>query len=138
MKKANILFVCVENAGRSQMAEGLARHLGKDHIEAWSAGSKPSGRLNPAAVEAMRERGIDISGHRSKVISDLPELQWDYVVTMGCGDSCPFVPSRARLDWNIPDSKGLPKERVRDIFKQIEDEVVLLVKRTISEGHGAK
>lgn len=129
MPKAKVLFVCVENAGRSQMAEGFAKRLGKDHVEAWSAGSRPSGTINPAAVEAMKERGIDIGGHVSKGLSDLPDHGWDYVVTMGCGDACPFVPSKARLNWEIPDPKGRPKEDVRRIAALIEEEVVRLVKR---------
>ncbi len=127
--KAKLLFVCVENAARSQMAEGFAKHLGKGQIDAWSAGSKPSGEINPAAVEAMKSHGIDISGQRSKGLSELPKLPWDYVITMGCGDACPLTPSKARLDWNIPDPKGRPPEEVLRISKQIEEQVRLLLAR---------
>lgn len=136
MPRAKVLFVCVENAGRSQMAEGFAKKLGRDHLEAWSAGSKPSGKLNPAAVEAMKAHGIDISGHRSKGLAELPEARWDYVVTMGCGDACPFVPAKARVDLEIPDPKGRQPEEVREICRKIEDEVALLVRRAITDGYG--
>lgn len=138
MPKAKVLFVCVENAGRSQMAEGFARRLGKDHIEAWSAGSKPSGKINPTAVQVMKEHGIDISGHRSKGLSELPTRQWDYVVTMGCGDACPCVPSEARLDWEIPDPKDQSLDEVRRISLLIEDEVTILVRRAITDGYGVE
>ena len=136
MAKANVVFVCVENAGRSQMAEGFAKRFGKDHIEAWSTGSKPSGKINETAIEVMNEHGIDISAYRSKGLSDLPDVKWDYVVTMGCGDACPFVPSKGRSDWDIPDPKGRTKEDVRNICRQIEDQVIELIHRAITEGYG--
>jgi protein-tyrosine-phosphatase len=123
MSKTRVLFVCVENAGRSQMAEAFARKLGGTRIEAWSAGSKPSGRLNPLAVEVMKERGFDLSGHHCKSLDELPPLPWDYVITMGCGDACPFVPSKARLDWSIPDPKGGTKDQVARIADIIERSV---------------
>ena len=134
MPRANLLFVCIENAGRSQMAEAFAKRLGAEHVEAWSAGSKPSGRLNPVAVEVMKERGIDMSAQRSKALSDLPAQRWDYVVTMGCGDACPFVPAKARIDLNVPDPKGKTKDEVDRIASLIEQEVVVVIKRAIRDG----
>ncbi len=118
-----ILFVCVENSCRSQIAEGFARSLGGGRVEAASAGSRPSGKVNSTAVELMRERGIDLSAHRSKGLSALPSEGWDYVVTMGCGDACPFVPAKARLDWAIPDPKALPKAEFREVLDLIEAKV---------------
>jgi len=90
-----VLFVCVENANRSQMAEAFARILGGDSIEAYSAGSKPSGKVNPKAIEAMRELGYDLSVHGSKSLDELPDVSFDFVATMGCGDACPMVYSRS-------------------------------------------
>lgn len=121
--KAKVLFVCVENSCRSQIAEGLARKLGSDVLEAWSAGSKPSGKVNEKAVQVMRERGIDLSRHTSKGLADLPPISWDYVVTMGCGDACPNVSSRAKLDWQIPDPKNLSLPEFRQICDQIEAKI---------------
>lgn len=91
----NVLFVCIENACRSQMAEAWARHLGRGRLNAFSAGSRPAGRVNPRAIEVMKERGLDLNGQQSKGFDALPALTWDYVITMGCGDECPFVPARA-------------------------------------------
>src|SRR5438132_608560 len=98
-----ILFVCVENSNRSQMAEAFARMLGG--VEAHSAGSRPSGKVNPKAIEAMKELGYDMSGHRSKSLDNLADLSFDAVVTMDCGDGCPQVRSGRREDWKIPDPK---------------------------------
>jgi arsenate reductase (thioredoxin) len=114
------LFVCVENAGRSQIAEAFARQLG---IEAYSAGSKPSGQINPIAIEAMREVGYDLTKHRSKSLDEVPHDEYDYVVTMGCGDACPFIPAKHRVDWNIPDPKGKGIDDVRAIRDQIGSQV---------------
>lgn len=125
MKKA--LFVCIGNSCRSQMAEGFARALGKGVLEAWSAGSRPLGLVSPQAVAVMKERGIDISEHWSKGLGDVPTSGWDYVVTMGCGDACPFVPSVARLDWAIPDPWGGTDEEFRRVRDKIEAEVHALL-----------
>ncbi len=114
-----VLFVCVENSNRSQMAEAFARLHGGGRVEAWSAGSRPSGRVNPRALESMREIGCDLSGHASKPLSALPDVEFDAAVTMGCGDACPNVRARRRLDWQIPDPKDLPPgefRRVRDLI----------------------
>ncbi len=127
--KTKVLFVCVENSCRSQMAEGFARTWGADVLEAHSAGSKPSGRIHPAAVEVMKERGIDLAGHSSKGLADLPRVQWDYVITMGCGDACPFVPSKCREDWGIPDPKNLLLDEFRRVRDQIESKVKDLIER---------
>lgn len=118
-----ILFICVENSCRSQMAEGFARALGQDLVEVFSAGSKASGQLNPDAVKVMAEVGVDISGHRSKGFRDLPFERFDWVVTMGCGDQCPFVPGEERADWKIRDPKGRGLEFFREVREDIRDKV---------------
>jgi protein-tyrosine-phosphatase len=128
--KLSLLFVCVANSCRSQMAEAMARSLAGDRWEVWSAGSNPSGRVHPVAIEAMKELGFDLSGHRSKGLEELPTRKWDYVVTMGCGDACPTVPARHRIEWDIPDPIGLPMEEVRRIRDQITDLVRRLVAST--------
>src|SRR5690349_17113695 len=91
-----ILFVCVENSNRSQMAEAFARMHGAGNVEAYSSGSRPSGRINPRAVESMRERGYDLTKHRSKALAEIPDVEYDVAVTMGCGDACPLVRARRR------------------------------------------
>ena len=126
-KKPNVLFVCIENSCRSQIAEGFAKKLGHGVLEAWSAGSKASGKVNPTAIEVMREKGIDLSTHTSKSLADLPKIPWDTVITMGCGDACPFVPSRKTEDWGIPDPKSLPLDEFRKIRDRIEAKVQALV-----------
>src|SRR5437879_1048850 len=111
--RKRLLFVCVENSNRSQMAEAFARMHGGERVEAYSAGSRPSGRVNPQAVEFMREVGYDLTRHTSKGLDALPAGAYDVAVTMGCGDSCPLVQARARVDWDIPDPKNLPAEEFR-------------------------
>ena len=118
-----VLFVCVENANRSQMAEAFARMLGGESIEAYSAGSKPSGKVNPKAVEAMRELGYDLSVHGSKSLDELPDVVFDFVATMGCGDACPMVRAGQREDWSIPDPKNLPADEFRVVRDLIRDKV---------------
>jgi protein-tyrosine-phosphatase len=115
-----VLFVCVENSGRSQMAEAFARALG---AEASSAGSKPSGEINPRTIQVMAEKGISLTGQRSKSLSEIPEGEWDYVVTMGCGDACPWVPARHREDWDLPDPKTLDDAGFRAVRDEIETRV---------------
>jgi arsenate reductase (thioredoxin) len=122
-----VLFVCVENSCRSQIAEGFARSMGAGVLEAFSAGSKPSGQVNPRAAAFMKEAGIDLSAHASKGLKDVPSEGWDYVVTMGCGDACPFVASRQRVDWGIPDPKNLPDDEFRKIRDLIRAKVAALV-----------
>jgi arsenate reductase len=125
MKK--ILFVCIENSCRSQMAEGFARKLAQGKIEALSAGSKPSGNVNETAIEVMKEAGIDISQQRSKGFNELPEKTFDYVITMGCGDVCPFVPAKKRIEWDILDPKGKPIEVFRETRDIIKKKVLELI-----------
>jgi arsenate reductase (thioredoxin) len=119
--RLRVLFVCVENANRSQMAEAFARMHGGPQVEAYSAGSRPSGEVNPKAVQAMREVGYDLSRHSSKSLQDLANLDFDLVATMGCGDACPLVKAKRREDWHIPDPRHLPPEdfrKVRDLIEQ--------------------
>lgn len=115
-----LLFVCVENSCRSQMAEGFARALGRGRVTAHSAGSRPSGQVNPRAVQFMREQDVDLNLQRSKGLNDLPAVRWDYVVTMGCGDACPHLPARNRLDWDLPDPKHMDDEGFRAVRDRIE------------------
>jgi protein-tyrosine-phosphatase len=124
-----ILFVCVENANRSQMAEAFARQLGGAAVEAWSAGSKPSGAVNARAVEAMREKGCDLSTHRSKSLDAVRDLTFDAVVTMGCGDACPDVRALVREDWSIPDPRDMQPEQFRGVRDLIEASVKALLGR---------
>ncbi|MBT7952691.1 MAG: arsenate reductase ArsC [Gammaproteobacteria bacterium] len=118
-----VLFVCVENANRSQMAEAFARILGGGFVEAYSSGSRPSGKVNPKAIEAMQELGYDLSVHGSKSLEELPDVEFDFVATMGCGDACPMVKARQRVDWSIPDPKALPPEEFRVVRDLIRDKV---------------
>ena len=118
-----ILFLCVENSNRSQMAEAFARIHGRDKVEAFSAGSRPSGRVNPRAVDAMREVGYDLSAHQSKSLDDFNGQTIDVAVTMGCGDACPLVVAARREEWNIPDPRDLPPEEFRQVRDLIERKV---------------
>jgi protein-tyrosine-phosphatase len=122
-----MLFVCVENSCRSQMAEGFARALGGSSAEVYSAGSRPSGRVDARAIAFMREKGIDISSQQSKGLDDLPPLRWDAIVTMGCGDACPTLPARRRMDWDLPDPKHLDDAGFRDVRDRIEREVRTII-----------
>jgi len=125
--RKRILFVCVENSNRSQMAEAFARIHGGERVEAYSAGSRPSGKINPKAIAAMREIGYDLSSHESKSLSAIPEIEYDFVATMGCGDECPFVWAREREDWDIPDPKDMPPEDFRKVRDLIETKVKAVI-----------
>lgn len=125
--KLSVLFVCVENSNRSQMAEAFARLLGGDRVEAWSAGSKPSGAINPKAVEAMGELGYDLTQHSSKSLEEIPQVEYDFVATMGCGDACPWVLAKQRADWAIPDPKNLPPEEFRQVRELIREQVAAML-----------
>jgi arsenate reductase len=125
--RPRLLFVCVENSNRSQMAEGFARALGAGRIEAHSAGSRPSGVINERAVRFMAEKGIALDAQRSKGLDDLPPGEWDYVITMGCGDACPHLPARHRLDWDLPDPKHLDDAGFRAVRDRIERLVADLI-----------
>jgi protein-tyrosine-phosphatase len=131
MAKTKILFICVENSCRSQMAEGFARALGGDKVEAYSAGSKPSGVVNPSAIAVMNEVGIDISKQSSKGFKDLPEADFDYVATMGCGDVCPFFPAKEELAWDIPDPKGKGPAFFGTVRDQIKKQVEELISKIV-------
>jgi arsenate reductase len=118
-----LLFICVENSNRSQIAEAFARLHGAGEVEAYSAGSKPSGQINPKAIESMREVGYDLTTHSSKSLTEIPALEYDFVATMGCGDACPFVRARSREDWAIPDPKTMEPEEFRAVRDLIEAKV---------------
>ena len=122
--KKRLLFVCVENSCRSQIAEAFARIHGGGDIEAYSAGSRPSGRVNPKAIETMNEIGYDLSTHVSKSLDDIPQGTFDFVATMGCGDECPFVHAKQREDWQIPDPKNMPPDEFRKVRAEIEVKVL--------------
>ena len=128
MTKPAVLFLCTHNAGRSQMALGLFNHLAADRATAYSGGSEPSDELNPSAVAVMAERGIDITlEHPKRRTDDMIEAV-DVVVTMGCGDTCPFVPGRRYIDWQLPDPAGQPIDAVRPIRDDIERHVKALLR----------
>jgi len=122
-EKKKLLFVCVENSCRSQIAEAFARLLGGDGVEAYSAGSHPSGVVNPMAIESMRKIGYDLSSHNSKSLDDLPDVDWDFVATMGCGDECPYIRAKRRKDWQIPDPKNMPPDEFRNVREVIREKV---------------
>jgi arsenate reductase len=119
--KKKILFVCIENSNRSQMSQAFAKMIGGDDVEAYSAGSKPSGMINPKAIAAMKELGYDLSKHASKSLDEVKAFApFDAVVTMGCGDACPWMPAKKFMDWQIPDPKNMEPaafNEVRDLIK---------------------
>jgi arsenate reductase len=121
--KKRVIFVCVENSNRSQMAEAFARIHGGDAVEAFSSGSRPSGKVNPKAVAAMRDVGYDLTTHHSKGLEGFNGQEFDAAVTMGCGDECPLVRAKTRVDWQIPDPKELPPEKFNEVRDLIERKV---------------
>jgi protein-tyrosine-phosphatase len=125
----HVLFVCVENANRSQMAEAFARALGGSEVAAYSAGSSPSGQINPKAVRFMAERGIDLTAHRSKSLHEMDGIAFDAVITMGCGDRCPHLPAGLREDWPLTDPKHLDDAGYRSVRDDIERRVAALLAR---------
>ncbi len=129
MRLKRVLFVCVENAGRSQMAEAFANYYGSGKIVASSAGNKPAGKVNPAVVEAMKEKGIDISMNKPKLITFEMAQDADLIVTMGCDDQgiCPGPFFKPTVDWKLEDPKGKPIEKVREIRDEIESRVHQLI-----------
>ncbi len=129
-----VLFVCVENSNRSQMAEAFARIHGGDRVVAFSAGSRPSGKVNPRAVQFMKEVGYDLSSHRSKSIEQFEGQDIDAAVTMGCGDACPLVKARRREEWQIPDPKELPDDEFRQVRDLIERKVKELLATLTADG----
>jgi arsenate reductase len=128
MTRKKLLFVCIENSNRSQMSQAFARILGGDTVEAYSAGSRPSGIVNPKAIAAMNEIGYDLSVHDSKSLEDIPDVEYDAVITMGCGDACPFVRAKHRADWAIPDPKHMEPEEFRKVRDFIRSQVQELLR----------
>jgi Protein-tyrosine-phosphatase len=127
--KKKLLFVCVENSNRSQMSQAFANLLGKGAIEAYSAGSKPSGKINPKAIQAMQELGYDLTTHSSKSLDEVkPFAPFDVVVTMGCGDACPWMPAKKFVDWEIPDPRDMNETEFRKVRDLIRDKVTALIK----------
>ena len=122
-----VLFVCVHNAGRSQMAAGYLRHLGGDQIRVISAGTEPGTEINKMAIAVMLEEGIDLSTATPEKLSDQKVLESDYVITMGCGDACPYFPGKTYLDWPLTDPKNQPIEVVREIRDEIKAKVEALI-----------
>lgn len=123
-----LLFVCIENSNRSQMAQAFAKLHGGDKIESYSAGSKPSGIVNPKAIAAMKELGYDLSTHDSKSIDEVKDFApFDAVVTMGCGDACPWMPAKQHIDWQIPDPRHMEGEEFNKIRDLVSDKVKELI-----------
>jgi len=128
MEKKKLLFVCIENSNRSQMSQAFAKIIGGEQIEAYSAGSKPSGIVNPKAIAAMQELGYDLSKHDSKSLQEVEQYApFDAVVTMGCGDACPWMPAKQFIDWQIPDPKHLEPAQFNEVRDMIRDKVKELV-----------
>ncbi len=124
-----VLFVCIENSNRSQMAEAFAHIHGGEGLEAYSSGSRPSGRVNPKAIAAMAELGYDLSQHGSKALTEIPDVEYDAAITMGCGDECPLVRAKIREDWQIPDPREMTPEEFREVRDGIGRRVVDLLAR---------
>lgn len=122
-----VVFICVENSNRSQMAEAFARIHGHGKVEAFSAGSRPSGRVNPKAIEAMKEIGYDLTTHTSKGLDEFNGKEVEVTVTMGCGDECPLILAKHRLDWKIPDPRDMAPEQFREVRHLIETKVKQLI-----------
>jgi arsenate reductase (thioredoxin) len=126
MKK--LLFVCIENSNRSQMSQAFANMLGGTDVQAYSAGSKPSGIVNPKAIAAMKELGYDLSKHDSKSLDEVKQYApFDAVVTMGCGDACPWMPAKKFIDWQIPDPKHMEPAEFNQVRDHIKDKVKALL-----------
>lgn len=134
----SVMFVCVHNAGRSQMAAGYARALSGGRVEVRSAGSAPASSLNPAVVDAMSEDGIDLTSQKPRILTPETVEASDVVVTMGCGDACPFYPGTRYLDWVLEDPAGLPLEEVRPIRDEIKRRVQSLVDELLAGRPGTE
>jgi protein-tyrosine-phosphatase len=128
MGKIKIVFICVENARRSQMAQGFAEVFGGEKVEVYSAGSIPSSQIDPIVIEVMKEKGIDLSSKRPKGLNDLPPIEMDYLVTMGCEETCPAVLAKKIIAWEIPDPKGKSIDIVRNVRDMVEGRVRALLK----------
>lgn len=125
MKK--LLFVCVENSNRSQMAQAFAKIHGAGKVEAFSAGSRPSGKVNPRTINAMKNIGYDLASHDSKSLDEIPDGPYEYVVGMGCGDACPWVKTTHRIDWEIPDPREMDEQEFAAVRDLIEEKVKALL-----------
>ena len=131
MKK--ILFVCIENSCRSQMAEAFAKIHGRGILQAYSAGSNASGVVNIKAIKSMKEIGYDLSTHNSKSLSQIPDIEYDYAITMGCGDKCPYTKAKNRTDWDLPDPKNMNEHDFNKVRDTIENKVLILIDKIKSE-----
>lgn len=127
MQRPEVLFVCVQNAGRSQMAAALLRHLGGDRVVVRSAGSRPAAEVHPVVVEALREVGLDVGGERPKTLEEAAVRASDVIVTMGCGDACPVFPGKRYEDWKVTDPHGKPLAEVRAVREEIRGRVESLL-----------
>jgi arsenate reductase len=125
MKK--VLFICVENSCRSQMAEAFAKIHGKEVLDGYSAGSKASGKVNEKAIKSMKEIGYDLGTHQSKSLNEIPEMEYDFAITMGCGDECPNVKAKQKQDWAIPDPKNMSEPNFNGVRNLIEKKVLFLI-----------
>ena len=125
----NILFVCIENSNRSQMAQAFATIYGSEKVKAYSSGSKPSGKINPKAIAAMGELGYDLTSHDSKSLDEIPKIEYEYAITMGCGDECPFVNAKNREDWQLPDPRHMEGEEFNKVRDEIKERVLELLAR---------
>jgi arsenate reductase len=128
-EKTKMVFVCVENARRSQMAQGFAEKHGKEKLEVYSAGSRPASVIDPLAIEAMKEKAIDLSSKQPKGLNELPPVEMDYLITMGCEETCPAIPAKKIIDWQIPD----PKRKSMDVFREVRDIIEHKVKTLLEE-----
>ena len=127
-QKKKVLFVCVENSNRSQMSQAFAKIYGGNDVEAYSAGSNPSGKINPKAIAAMKELNYDLSKHQSKSLKEVEEYApFDAVVTMGCGDACPWMPAKTFLDWEIPDPRNMNEDDFRKVRNLVSEKVQALL-----------
>jgi arsenate reductase (thioredoxin) len=126
--KIKIVFICVENARRSQMAQGFAEVFGGEKVEVYSAGSIPSSQIDPIVIEVMKEKGIDLTAKQPKGLNDLPLIEMDYLITMGCEETCPAVPTKKIIEWEIPDPKGKSIDIVKNVRDLVEGRVRALLK----------
>ncbi len=122
-----ILFVCIENSCRSQMAEAFAKIHGTGILQAYSAGSNTSGVVNNKAIKSMQEIGYNLSTHNSKALSQIPDIEYDYAITMGCGDECPLVKAKVRTDWDLPDPKNMNEQDFNKVRDTIGKKVLALI-----------
>ena len=122
-----VLFACIENSCRSQIAEALGKNISQGKIEFYSAGSKPSGVVNPMAVKLLRAQGVDLSDHKSKHVSNFEGIKIDYLILMGCGDECPNLIADKRIEWDIPDPKDMDEKDFRKVIMEIEKKVLELI-----------